>query len=53
MKGILAFTGMSIGGAIGWWLGAFVGFTTAVVLSSVGSGAGLFLTRYLMREYLD
>jgi hypothetical protein len=53
MKGILAFTGMTIGGAIGWWLGAFVGITTSVMLSSIGSGAGLFAARWLMREYLD
>src|SRR6185437_14229914 len=45
MRGTLAFIGTTIGGAIGWWIGARVGFTTAVIVSAVGSGVGLYYSR--------
>jgi membrane protein YqaA with SNARE-associated domain len=53
MKGILATIGITIGGAIGWWLGDFIGLTSAIILSSIGSGAGLLAIRWLAKEYLD
>ena len=53
MKGLLVFVGMSLGGGVGWWLGAFVGFGTAAILSGIFSGLGVWATRWLMREYLD
>lgn len=42
MKGLLRCLLMGIGGAIGWWAGDFVGLMTAVLLSSAGTGAGLW-----------
>ncbi|MBZ5552039.1 MAG: hypothetical protein LAO21_04915 [Acidobacteriia bacterium] len=53
MKGLLSFLCVTVGGAIGWWLGAFVGFMTAVLLSIVGSGAGLYFALRLHREYFE
>ena len=53
MKGILSFLLMTIAGWIGWWLGDFVGITTAVVLSMVASGFGLWAARYLHREWFE
>jgi hypothetical protein len=53
MKGLLLFIGMSAGGAVGWWLGMFSGLALATVLSAVGSGLGLWLTRKLAEDYLE
>jgi len=30
-------------GSVGWWLGAKIGFGTGLVLSTVGSGGGLWV----------
>ena len=37
--------------AVGWWLGAYVGLFTAVVVSAIGTGVGLYYGRRLA-EYL-
>lgn len=52
MRKILDFLGMTLIGSLGWWLGAFVGMGTAVLLSSVGTGVGLYLSRRFARDYL-
>mgnify|MGYP001793023389 CR=1 FL=1 len=38
---VIWFIGGTVGGAIGWWLGAFVGVMTAYSVSTIGSGVGL------------
>jgi len=53
MKGLLGFLGTMVVGSIGWWLGSLVGITTAIVLSSIGSGLGLYLARRLGDTYLE
>nr|WP_320133831.1 hypothetical protein [uncultured Holophaga sp.] len=53
MKGILLALGATIGGWAGWWLGLKVGITTAILLSAVGTGAGIFLTRRLCEDHLE
>ncbi|HEX6533027.1 MAG TPA: hypothetical protein VF041_00435 [Gemmatimonadaceae bacterium] len=52
VRGLIGFIGTSVGGAIGWWLGAKVGIMTAVALSGVGSGVGLWAARRWMSEHL-
>ncbi len=42
---LLIFIAATIGGAIGWWLGAFVGIMTAFMLSIAGTAAGVYLAR--------
>lgn len=49
---LLVFLGATAGSAIGWWMGAFVGGVTAFVLSSVGTGVGIYYARRFNREYL-
>ncbi|HET6231796.1 MAG TPA: hypothetical protein VFE05_17100 [Longimicrobiaceae bacterium] len=51
MAKLFAFLGMTIGGWIGWWLGERVGFTTAFILSMVGTGFGMYWGHRLAREY--
>lgn len=43
----MGLVGMTLGGAVGWWLGAKVGIMTAVVVSMVGTGVGLYYGRKL------
>jgi hypothetical protein len=49
---IVGFTGATIGGAAGWWVGAHVGFMTAFLLSTVGTGVGLYFARRWISTYL-
>jgi len=42
---VLSFLGATVGGAIGWWLGARVGTMTAFMVSTVGSGVGVYVGR--------
>jgi uncharacterized protein YcfJ len=44
--------GATIGGAIGWWLGAFAGTMTAFVVSMVGTGFGIYAVRRWGADYL-
>jgi len=49
MERIIVFVGASVGGALGWWLGAQVGVMTAFFVSIVGTGAGMYLARRWIR----
>ena len=42
MRTIIGWLSASILGAVGWWLGAYVGLITAVVVSAIAGGAGLY-----------
>jgi hypothetical protein len=53
MEKVLGFVGASAVGAAGWWAGERVGFMTAFILSTIGSGVGLYYGRRFAREYLD
>lgn len=52
MKRILTFVGATVGGALGWWLGAFVGTMTAFLLSILGTGAGVYFGARIARTYV-
>lgn len=52
MGKLMAFIGTTIGGALGWWLGARVGLMTAFVCAVVGTGAGLYAARRLTDSWL-
>jgi len=45
MKTLMGWIGMAAGGALGWWLGSLVGLGGAIILSGVGTGAGLYIIR--------
>jgi hypothetical protein len=47
MSKLLTFLGATVGGAIGWWLGARVGIMTAFIVSMVGTGLGIYAGRWL------
>jgi hypothetical protein len=52
MKRLLDVVGMSAGGWLGWWLGAWISLFTAFIISMIGTGVGLYLTRRFVRGYL-
>ena len=52
MRGILNFLGMTVGGWIGWQLGALVSLFAAFVVSMVGTGLGLYAAQRVTRALL-
>ena len=53
MGGFFAFVGASVGGWIGWVVGAHIGLMTAYVLSVVGTALGVFGGRRAASSLLD
>jgi len=51
MGKLFSFIGATIGSYAGWFLGAKVGFTTAFMLSMVGTGIGIYYGRLIARNY--
>jgi hypothetical protein len=49
----LGWIGSMIGGYAGWYLGAPIGTMTAFMLMMVGTGAGLYVGRRIVRDYLE
>ena len=41
-----------MGSALGWWIGAHVGIMTAVLVSAIGTGVGLWAGVRLASEFL-
>lgn len=52
MRSLFGWGGATLGGALGWWLGAFAGDLAAVLLAALGSGAGLYWGRRLHDGWL-
>ena len=52
MRGIFSTIGTTLIGSLGWALGQLFGLGTAVVLSAIGSGVGLYYGRKLFDEWL-
>jgi hypothetical protein len=52
MRTFLVMLGSSLAGWIGWWLGAKEGLFTALVVSLIFSGVGLYYSRLWVQEYL-
>jgi hypothetical protein len=53
MSKLLAWVGMTVGGAVGWWAGERGGYFLAFILSMVGTGAGLYVGRRMADALLD
>ena len=52
MKGLLNLVGMSVGGWVGWIIGAQVSFFTAFIVSVVGTGVGLYYSQRTLKRLL-
>jgi hypothetical protein len=51
MKKLAVFGGATIGGYVGWYLGAKFGIMTAFILSMLGTGIGTYYGAKFAREY--
>jgi len=49
---VLVLVASTILGSVGWWLGGMIGTMTAFMLSTIGTGVGVYLGRWFAREYL-
>jgi hypothetical protein len=52
MQKLLTMLGMTVGGYVGWFVGAPIGIFTAFTLSIVGTAAGVYAARRLAQPYL-
>ena len=53
MQKLLLMTGMTLGGYVGWAIGAPVGVFSAFMVSMVGTAAGLYAARRLADRLLS
>jgi hypothetical protein len=53
MKKIITISGVMLGSYLGWWLGEKVGLVTAFMLSTIGAGIGLYVTRRWAKNLLE
>ncbi len=53
MKKICLLVFITLGGSLGWWLGASFGIMTAYFVSLVGSLAGVVVGCIINQRYLD
>jgi hypothetical protein len=51
MGKLFSFIGATVGSYAGWFVGAKFGFTTAFMLSMVGTGIGIYYGRLIARNY--
>ena len=51
MGKLFGFIGATVGSYAGWFLGARVGITTALMLSFVGTGVGIYYGRKIANNY--
>ena len=52
MAKLLGFIGATIGGDVGWAVGAPVGMFTAFAVSMIGTGAGMYYGRRAAQHWL-
>jgi len=52
MARLFGLVGATVGSAFGWWLGEHGGLMTAFLISTVGTGAGLYFGRQIADTYL-
>jgi hypothetical protein len=48
---LLGFIGATLGSSVGWWIGAKMGMMSAVCLSGVGTGVGIYFGRRAASHY--
>ena len=53
MQKLLIMLGMTVGGYVGWAIGAPAGIFTAFVVSMIGSGAGVYAARLLLNRLVS
>jgi F0F1-type ATP synthase assembly protein I len=51
MRKLMILVGTTVGSAVGWWLGRFVGIETAFMVSMVGTGVGMYAGIKIAQRY--
>jgi hypothetical protein len=51
MSKLFMLVGSTVGSYAGWWVGGHAGVMTAFILSTVGTGAGLYAGRRMAQGY--
>lgn len=51
MSKLLALVGATVGGALGWWIGAHIGIMTAFLISVIGTAGGVYVGRRIAAAY--
>ncbi len=51
MKSLLTITLSIIGGWLGWWLGGQIGLFTALLISMIGTGIGIYAGRRIAQQF--
>jgi hypothetical protein len=51
MTKLMVLIGTTVGSALGWWIGSFVGIMTAFMISMVGFGVGMWGGARLARRW--
>jgi len=52
MKKFIILIGMGIGGWLGWHIGSYIGFMTAFFLSIIGTSAGMYAAKMIVKNYI-
>lgn len=52
MRGMFGWLGAFLVGALGWWLGRFMGMGAALITGCIGAGIGLYHGRKLFEKWL-
>jgi uncharacterized membrane protein YeaQ/YmgE (transglycosylase-associated protein family) len=52
MKKMLGLVGMTVGGWVGWAIGAPISIFTAFMVSMVGTGVGLYVAHKIARQLM-
>ncbi|HEX3927149.1 MAG TPA: hypothetical protein VHW65_04070 [Gemmatimonadales bacterium] len=53
MKKLVGWLGATVGSAVGWWLGAYVGIMTAFFVSLVGMALGGYVAVRWLAQHVD
>jgi hypothetical protein len=51
VRKMLTFVGATVGGSIGWWLGARIDLFTAFIVSMLGTAAGIYYGIKFYNQY--
>lgn len=53
MRKLCIIVGLVVFSSLGWWLGKYLGYVAAYILSGIGSLVGVYVGWRIHRDYLD
>lgn len=52
MSRLFGLIGMTAGGWLGWYLGAFISIFTAFIIGMIGTGVGLYVAQRVSKQLM-